>query len=340
MADPAEPVEEINKKEEDKKKDELPECSEEAVKAFGRNDTDYWKSPYNRIKHFLVFVFLGPIRFILVLATLSIYAFGLRVCAFFAGCSLEDVQLKSRAGYKWFIGGKDFSLNILRFFGLKVILTGDNCSAAPDGTEARFIVSNHVSMLDIFALYGAGHPTKIPSFVTKAGVTGVPVMGPLVRACRGVAVYRSKTAGTGTTQLLIDRAAKPEEPPVVIYAEGTTSNGSCIGKFHAGAFAAGVPVKPVCIRYTYSGFNPAYDVISPLQWMYGILGSTGIKIELKYLPIYVPNEEEKKDALLYGRNVRAVIAKELQIPTYEVSFKDKLSYMVKYMDYKLKEHED
>jgi len=335
MADPAEPVE---KKEE--QKNALPECSQDAIAAFARTDDEYWKSPFRRILHFLVFILLGPIRFILVVATLAVYAGGLRVCAFFAGCSLEDVQLKSPAGRHWFLGGKEFSLNILRFFGLRVKRTGDPSITAPDGSEARFVVSNHVSMLDIFALYGGGLPSTIPSFVSKAGVFDVPIMGPLARACRGIAVYRSKTAGTGTTQLLKERAAKPEEPPVAIYPEGTTSNGSCLGFFHAGAFAAGAPVKPVCLRYTYSGFNPAYDVISATEWMYGILGSIGIKIEIVSLPVYVPNEEEKKDPLLYGRNVRAVIAKELGVPVYDVTFKDKLAYMVKYKNYKLKEHED
>jgi len=334
MPDP----ETVEKKEE--KNNDLPECTDEAIAAFGRNDNDYWKSPFNRIKHFLVFIILGPIRFILVLATLAIYAFGLRVCAFFSGCTLEDVQFKSRGGWKWFIGGKDFSLNVIRFFGIRIKRTGDNNDCAPDGTKARFVVSNHVSMLDIFALYGAGLQTTIPSFVSKAGVFDVPIMGPLARACRGIPVYRSKTAGTGTTQLLIDRAAKLDEPVVAIYPEGTTTNGTCVGMFHAGAFAAGVPVKPVCLRYTYPGFNPAYDVITATQWMYGILGATGIKLEIIYLPVYVPNEEEKKDPHLFARNVRAEIAKTLQLPVYDVTFKDKLSYMVKHTGYKLKEHED
>jgi len=320
-----------------KPKGDLPEVSEEAIEAFARTDDEYWKPLHNRIKHFLVFLFIGPIRFILVLATLSIYAFGLRVCAFFAGCSLEDVQLKSRAGYKWFIGGKGFSMNILRFFGLSVKLSGDNSITAPDGSQARFIVANHSSMLDIFAIYSAGHPVSIPSFVSKAGVFNVPIMGPLVRACRGIAVDRSSR--TGTTQLLIDRAAKPEEPPIAIYPEGTTTNGSCLCKFHAGAFAAGAPVKPVCIRYTYTGYNPSYDVNTAFEWMYGILGATGITIELISLPVYVPNEEEKKDPLLFGRNVREVMAKELNVPVYDVTHKDKLAYKVRYMNYKMKEHE-
>lgn len=37
-----------------------------------------------------------------------------------------------------------------------------------------------------------------------------------------------------------------------MYTQGTTTNGDAIITFKAGAFAPGMPVQPVCIRYTNS----------------------------------------------------------------------------------------
>lgn len=45
-------------------------------------------------------------------------------------------------------------------------------------------------------------------------------------------------------------------------------------------------------------------------------------IEISYLPVYVPNEEEKKNPLLYANNVRKVMAKHLQIGITEHSYED------------------
>ena len=35
---------------------------------------------------------------------------------------------------------------------------------------------------------------------------------------------------------------------------------------------------------------------------------------MEYLPVYHPNEEEKKDAMLFANNVRQLMAQELNIP--------------------------
>jgi len=332
---------EANKTEEKKAVKEIPPLTDEAIAAFSRTDDEYRNSKSKRLLHFLVFIFLGPIRFLLVFGTLVLYAVILRVFSWIYHCKLEDVQLQGGLATKWFLWGKDMSLQILRFFGLRVTCTGDNSITAEDGkTEARFVVSNHVSMLDIFAIFGSGLPHTIPSFVSKSGVFDVPVIGTLLRACRGVPVHRSSATGTGTSQVLAQRAENPVEPAVAIYPEGTTTNGTCLCKFHAGAFASGAPVKPICLKYTYTGFNPAYDVLEATQWIYGVLGATGISIEIIHLPVYVPSEEEKKNAVLYANNVQKLIAKELGIPAYQVTFQDKLSYMVNRMDYKLKAHED
>ena len=40
-------------------------------------------------------------------------------------------------------------------------------------------------------------------------------------------------------------------------------------------------------------------------------------MEVEYLPVYYPSEEEKKNPALYSRNVRAKMATALNIPVTE-----------------------
>ncbi len=58
---------------------------------------------------------------------------------------------------------------------------------------------------------------------------------------------------------LQERAAHPELNQVVVFPEGTTSNGRYLTHFHRGAFVPGAPVKPVVLRYPHTQFNPAWE---------------------------------------------------------------------------------
>ena len=45
-----------------------------------------------------------------------------------------------------------------------------------------------------------------------------------------------------------------------------------------------------------------------------------VLLQMEYLPVYYPSEEEKADPDLFGRNVRAVMAAKLKVPVMDVSF--------------------
>ncbi|KAL3128009.1 hypothetical protein CHM_5g1080 [Cryptosporidium hominis] len=52
-----------------------------------------------------------------------------------------------------------------------------------------------------------------------------------------------------------------EKTPLVIFPEGTTTNGSSIIPFKLGAFESLTPVTPVVLLYKYSAYSPAFDII-------------------------------------------------------------------------------
>lgn len=47
---------------------------------------------------------------------------------------------------------------------------------------------------------------------------------------------------------------------------------------------------------------------------------------LSQLPVYVPNEDERKDPVLYANNVRQYMLKYSKLTPIESTFQDKLAY--------------
>lgn len=47
--------------------------------------------------------------------------------------------------------------------------------------------------------------------------------------------------------------------PLLLFPEGTTSNGSCLLRFKTGVFAGGVPVYPVTVKFDVRRFSPAFE---------------------------------------------------------------------------------
>lgn len=113
--------------------------------------------------------------------------------------------------------------------------------------DPHITVANHVSWLDIPVL-GALEPTR---FVGKSEIRDWPVAGWLATAA-GTFFLRRGSGGTGP---LLDRLVPHlrARGSVVIFPEGTTTDGSEVRPFHARLFGAAVvarcPVQPVTIRY-------------------------------------------------------------------------------------------
>jgi len=134
--------------------------------------------------------------------------------------------------------------------GLKIVEHGRPATARP-----LLIAANHVSWLDIVVL-GSLMPL---SFVAKAEVGGWPVFGFLARMQRTVFVDRSRRAATGeAAAALAGRLAVGD--PMVLFAEGTSSNGNEVKPFRSALLGAArqaltddgaaVTVQPLSIAYT------------------------------------------------------------------------------------------
>ena len=83
----------------------------------------------------------------------------------------------------------------------------------------------------------------------------------------------------------------PDLYPIVMFAEGGTSNNTCILPFKKGAFFSEKAIRPVYIKYDYGSFSPAWDVLGGFEHM--ILMNLNCEITtatLHVLPDFKPNE--------------------------------------------------
>jgi len=118
------------------------------------------------------------------------------------------------------------------------------------------------------------------------------------------------------------------DAPLMIFPEGTTSNGKSIISFKLGAFLPGCPVVPHGLRYPYWFYDPSYSSVSLLYCFIMTMCQGLCFLETHRGDVYYPSEEEKSDPALYSKNVRQVIASSLQVGTNDKSFSDMCQFLV------------
>jgi 1-acyl-sn-glycerol-3-phosphate acyltransferase len=134
-----------------------------------------------------------------------------------------------------------WSQQILEILGITVELAGNI-------TPSGLLVSNHISFIDVFAI-NASMPS---SFVAKDEVMRWPLIGWLAKRTDTLFLERgSRTAAQRARKNLVGHLQNSKR--VVVFPEGTTSNGDSVLPFHGALFQAaidaGVPVTPLAVSY-------------------------------------------------------------------------------------------
>lgn len=204
--------------------------------------------------------------------------------------------------------------------------SGPRGLTGPQG-KANIYAVNHTSHFDIFIMMTFAYE-GIPSFVAKRGVESAPFIGYKSKVWQGLYVDNrdGKQTGGNVAALIGERGAHLEMNPVCVFPEGTTTNGESVITFRTGAFIYGHPVKPVAIRYPPGNFSPTWETMSALWHMIRLFSQFTNACEIVWLPVYYPNEAEKKDPKLYAQNVRAAIAEALKVPMIDSTYNDKVEY--------------
>ena len=96
-------------------------------------------------------------------------------------------------------------------------------------------------------------------------------------------------------KVMLDRTEliekKGEFPPLIIFPEGTCSNNTTLNKFRRGAFMDMRAVQPMTLKYKTGMVHPAVESLDMGFTLWFLCCSTSpITIEVKQLPIFVPND--------------------------------------------------
>ncbi|XP_042508002.1 lysophospholipid acyltransferase LPEAT1-like isoform X2 [Macadamia integrifolia] len=190
------------------------------------------------------------------------------------------------------------------------------------------IISNHISYLDI--LYHMS--SSFPSFVAKRSVSKLPLIG-LISKCLGCVYVQRESKSSdfkGVSGIVTERVKEAHQnkfaPMIMLFPEGTTTNGDFLLPFRTGAFLSKSPVLPVILRYPYRRFSPAWDSITGVRHMILLLCQFVNHIEVTKLPVYYPSEQEKEDPKLYANNVRKLMASEGNLILSDIGLAEKRIY--------------
>ncbi|MFN3450145.1 MAG: lysophospholipid acyltransferase family protein [Roseococcus sp.] len=201
---------------------------------------------------------------------------------------------------------------LCRIIGLKLRVIG-----APHGRQRTLYVSNHSSWLDIMVLGGLLNAR----FVSKAEVDGWPLIGWIARLGRTVFVSRARGRTGSEAQEM--RARLEAGQSLILFPEGTTSDGTRVLPFRSTFFAvagSAEAVQPITIVYDRLGGLPLGRRDRPLFAWYGdmetgshawrLLRRTGTRVTVVMHEVVAPDSVPDRKALAarVGRTVTETAA--------------------------------
>lgn len=178
---------------------------------------------------------------------------------------------------------------------------------------ACLVVANHVSWLDVYALNAVDGARS----VAKSEVRTWPIAGAIARGFDTFFIVRGSFRDAKRVKDEVARALRAGQR-VVVFPEGTTTDGADVGRFHTAFFQAavdaGVPVQPVAIRYRTPAGAPddAAAFVGDMTFVESVrrvLGRPRMVAELTFGPAVLPHGLRRRDlAETAHRFVRTVLA--------------------------------
>jgi 1-acyl-sn-glycerol-3-phosphate acyltransferase len=186
------------------------------------------------------------------------------------------------------------SRRFLSLLHCRVTVTGDLPSEG-------LIVANHLGYVDILVL-GSLCPAI---FVAKSDVDSWPVFGWLSRNAGTIFVSRDNPAEVPAQLATMERPLR-EGVPIVLFPEGTSSDGSRVLPFRSSllesAVRSGKPITPVAISYSLDGHgDPGREIAywgdhTLLPHLLNLLSKPGFEARVAFGPGRSPESDRKREA--------------------------------------------
>jgi len=203
-----------------------------------------------------------------------------------------------------------WSLQFLRMLRIEARVHWQHDEGLPGN---RLIVANHVSWLDICVL-NALQPAR---FIAKADLRRLPLVGRLIADVGTLFIERERRRDTHSVNRHTVEALKKGDV-VVVFPEGTTSDGTGLLKFHSSLLQSVVDaeghVQPIAIRYrTPSGEHcaaPAYfGSLTLVESFWRVTGERGFVAELHVMPPLPAVARNRRELSLWAETaIRTALA--------------------------------
>ncbi|KAJ8900389.1 hypothetical protein K2173_025029 [Erythroxylum novogranatense] len=189
---------------------------------------------------------------------------------------------------------------------------------------APIVVSNHVSYIDpIFYFY-----ELFPTIVAAESHDSIPFVGTIIRAMQVIYVDRFSPSSRKNAVNEIKRKASCDRfPRLLLFPEGTTTNGRVLTSFQLGAFIPGYPIQPVVVRYPHIHFDQSWGNISLGKLMFRMFTQFHNFMEVEYLPIVSPLDSCKDHPAVFAQRTGRAIASALNVVQTSHSYGDILLLM-------------
>lgn len=189
---------------------------------------------------------------------------------------------------------------------------------------APIVVSNHVSYVDpIFFFY-----ELFPTIVSSESHDSMLFVGTIIRAMQVIYVNRFSPSSRKNAVSEIKRKASCHQfPRVLLFPEGTTTNGRLIISFQLGAFIPGYPIQPVAVKYPHVHFDQSWGNISLARLMFRMFTQFHNFMEVEYLPVVYPTENQKEDVFAFAERTGHAIASALNVVQTSHSYGDTMLLM-------------
>ncbi|XP_071705971.1 lysophospholipid acyltransferase LPEAT2-like [Rutidosis leptorrhynchoides] len=187
---------------------------------------------------------------------------------------------------------------------------------------APILVSNHVSYIDpIFFFY-----ELFPTIVASESHDSMPFVGTIIRAMQVIYVNRfSHQSRKHAVNEIKRKASSDRFPRLLLFPEGTTTNGRLLISFQLGAFIPSYPIQPVVVRYPHVHFDQSWGHISLGRLMFRMFTQFHNFMEVEYLPVVTPSENHKENAVRFAKKTSTAMARALNVVQTSHTFVD---YMI------------
>lgn len=265
-----------------------------------------------RILLFILDLVMVPFRLIVIVLLLTILSLICKILLIGATPALQPGDPGFGPVRTWLLR------TIISMFGYLVIwcfgFVSSKLSDAKANTRDGILVCNHIGYAEIMLLV----THYAPSVVAKKEIASYPLVGTIARALQCIFIDRKDpTDRTRVMEMMKERGRDAKcgrYPPLLIFPEGTTTNGAVMLRFQKGIFTCGVPVQPLAIKSHFIFYNAGWLQGSMLNHALQLLTRLYAPFSIQELALYQPNEFELQDPILYADNVCQTIANALQIP--------------------------